>query len=96
MPPPPPHILGYPSMAPPSYAAAIADAPPAYEDHVDEHNEDQDDYDHSTFSGSAYVPVYTYARPHQVWRRIQNPVKHLRWRVSRKSKTLHLRCLTRF
>ena len=67
MPPPPPDILGYPSMAPPSYAAAIADAPPAYEDHEEDHNEDQDDdYDHSTFSGSAYVPVYTYARPHQV------------------------------
>jgi len=54
-PPPPPQLLGYPDMAPPSYAAAIGDQATNIRDDEDKH----------TFGEMSYLPVYTYAQPFQ-------------------------------
>ena len=54
--PPPPNLLGYPDMAPPSYAAAVGEKETNIADDNDQH----------TFGNLSYVPVYTYAQPYQV------------------------------
>ena len=54
--PPPPNLLGYPDMAPPSYAAAVGEKETNIADNNDQH----------TFGNLKYVPVYTYAQPYQV------------------------------
>ena len=51
--PPPPNLLGYPDMAPPSYAAAVGEKETNIADDNDQH----------TFGNLKYVPVYTYAQP---------------------------------
>ena len=54
--PPPPNLLGYPDMAPPSYAAAFGEKETKIADDNDQH----------TFGNLYYVPVSTYATPYQV------------------------------
>jgi len=54
-PPPPPQLIGYPDIAPPSYAAAVGDQATNIGDDEDKH----------TFGEMSYLPVYTYAQPLQ-------------------------------
>ena len=51
--PPPPNLLGYPDMVPPSYAPAVKQNKASIADDNDQH----------TFGNLSYVPVYTYAQP---------------------------------
>lgn len=53
--PPPPNLLGYPDMAPPSYAAAVGEKDASIADDDDQH----------TFGNLNYRPVYTFAQPYQ-------------------------------
>ena len=54
--PPPPNLLGYPDMDPPSYAPVVKQNKTSVADDNDQH----------TFGNLRYVPVYTYAKPYQV------------------------------
>ena len=56
MPPPPSNLLGYPDMAPPSYAAAVGD----HQTNI------ADDDDKELHGNSSYLPVYTFAQPYSV------------------------------
>ena len=56
MAPPPPSLLGYPDMAPPSYASVYGDNATNIADGDDKH----------TYGNMTYMPVYTFAQPYQV------------------------------
>ena len=56
MPPAPSHLLGYPDMAPPSYAAVVGSQ------RVNFHSGDKSEL----HGNSTFVPVYTFARAYTV------------------------------